>query len=146
MGEIDDQTSGLAAIAAAGLHSTATRDSNNASSGRTKTKQSKPTTRQAPMKLPPRKSKSHDLKATAAPLLGTVGVLLLVPAFWAVMVLIGWSVPGAAREDSRTMAAVMLVSWPIAICLLAAAGFFFMQLRREKERLAKSIGPRNAMP
>ncbi len=92
--------------------------------------------RKATHQRPPmRKSKTHDLKATAAPLLATVGVLLLVPAIWAALLLIGVGVPGAARDDARPMAAVMLASWPIAICLIAASVVFFKQIIREKKRL-----------
>ena len=83
-----------------------------------------------------RKSKTHDLRATAAPLLVTVGVLLLIPAVWAVLLLMGVGVPGAEREDSRPMATVMLLSWPIAICLIATSIVFFLQVMREKKRLA----------
>lgn len=85
----------------------------------------------------PRKSKTHDLKATVAPLLATVGILLLVPAVWSTLLLVGVTVPGAEREDSRPMAAVMLLSWPIALCLIAASIAFFLQVTRYKRRLKK---------
>ena len=85
-----------------------------------------------------RKSKTHDLKATAAPLLGTVGVLLLIPAFWALLLLAGVGVPGSAREDSRGMAAVMLTCWPIAICLIITAVIFFKQTIRAKKEMKQA--------
>ena len=94
--------------------------------------------RRTPSRTPPlRKSNSHDLKATAAPLLATVGGLLMVPALWSALLLIGVGVPGSGRDDARPMAAVMLVSWPIAICLIAASVVFFRQVVQEKKRLAK---------
>lgn len=86
-------------------------------------------------RLPQRKSKTHDLKATAAPLLATVGLLLLIPAFWSVLLLADVDVPGSAREDSRPMAAVMLACWPIAICLIVAAFIFFKQTIRAKKEM-----------
>lgn len=88
-------------------------------------------------RLPQRKSPSHDLKATAAPLLVTVGLLLLIPAFWSVLLLAGVGVPGSAREDSRPMAAVMLACWPIAICLIITAVVFFKQMARAKKELKR---------
>jgi len=84
-----------------------------------------------------RKSNSNDLKATIAPLLVTVGVALLIPAIWSTLLLLGIDVPGAERKDARPMAAIMLLSWPIAICLIAAAVAFFIQVVRQKQRLAK---------
>jgi len=84
-----------------------------------------------------KKPKTHDLKATVAPLLATVGVLLLIPAIWSTLLLVGITVPGAGREDSRPMAAVMLLSWPIAICLLAASSAFFVQVVRHKRQFTK---------
>lgn len=87
--------------------------------------------------LPRRKSKTHDLKATAAPLLATVGVLLLIPAVWSTLLLIGVGVPGADRQDARPMATVMLLSWPIAICLIAASSFFFVQVIRQRKQPAR---------
>lgn len=86
-----------------------------------------------------RKSKTYDLKATAAPLLATVGVLLLIPGIWSVLLLMGVGVPGSQRQDARPMAAVMLVSWPIALFLIAAAVSFFVQVSREKKQLAGNL-------
>jgi len=102
-----------------------------------KTKKKAAPARRAPMQLH-RKSKSHDLKATAAPLLATVGLLLLVPAVWSLLLLGGVAVPGSEREDSRPMAAIMLVSWPIAICLIGVSVLFFKQVMQEKKRLIKA--------
>ena len=84
-----------------------------------------------------RKSKTHDLKATVAPLLATVGVLLLIPAVWSTLLLVGITVPGADREGSQGMAAIMLLSWPIAICLLGASVAFFVQVIRYKRQVTK---------
>ncbi len=105
-----------------------------AASTKTRTK----TSARQPARVTPRttrrNAKSNDLKAVAAPLLATVGVLLLIPAMWALLLLMGVGVPGSARDDSRPMAAVMLISWPIAICLIAASVLFFNQILREKKQ------------
>ena len=100
----------------------------------TQKKSTQRSVRRSSTRLPQRKSKSLDLKATAAPLLATVGVLLLVPAFWSLLLLAGVNVPGSDREDAGQMAAIMLVSWPIAICLIVAAVFFFLQIAKEKKQ------------
>ena len=80
-----------------------------------------------PRRRPARKS---GLKATAVPLLGTVGLLLLIPAVWAVMVLMNAESSG----DDRGMAVAMLVAWPIALCLLAAAVVLFIQVAKEQKQ------------
>jgi hypothetical protein len=61
----------------------------------------------------------------------------MVPALWSALLLIGVGVPGSGRDDARPMAAVMLVSWPIAICLIAASVIFFRQVVQEKKQMAK---------
>ena len=110
-----------------------------------KKKPQRPSTRQTASrsrsKLPQRKSSTHDLKATAAPLLGTVGILLLIPALWSVLLLVGVGVPGSAREDSRPMAAIMLACWPIAICLIITAAIFFKQTIRAKKEMKQAKVP-----
>ena len=105
----------------------ATRRINTTRTTNRTTKNRKKTTR-------PRSSKANQgLKATAAPLLGTVGVLLLIPGVWAVLTLSGMNVAGSAREDAQAMAWAMLVCWPIAICLLVTAIIFFVQMLRDKK-------------
>ncbi len=138
LGEIDRGAGGSAAPLDPPKRKAAPRRSPSPKSQQLKRKTATSTGRRAPTKYPPRrKSKGHDLKATAAPLLATVGILLLVPAIWSALLLIGVGVPGAEREDSRPMAAVMLLSWPIAICLIAASTFFFIQVARQKKREAQ---------
>lgn len=94
---------------------------------------------------PVARSGSHNLKATAAPLLVTVGVLLLVPAFWSVFLLVGMKVPGWDRGDARSMAMAMLICWPLALALIAAAVVLFLQLMRDRKRpppVARARGAR----
>lgn len=80
------------------------------------------------------KKKNNELKAMAAPILMTVGVMLLMPAFWAVLVLTGAPVPMSDREDASTMAKVMLLCWPLALTLVIPAVFMFVQLGADKKR------------
>lgn len=90
----------------------------------------------APMYRPlPRKTKKNsELKAIAAPILMTVGVMLLIPAFWAVLVLTGAGVPMSDREDASSMAKVMLLCWPVALALVIPAVFMFVQISADKKR------------
>lgn len=94
----------------------------------------------APRPSPVRRvgGKHSEFKAVAAPILLTVGVMLLIPAFWAVLVLAGAGVPMSEREDAVTMAKVMLLCWPLAISLLLPALIIFGQLHARKKNLARS--------
>jgi len=65
-------------------------------------------------------------------LLATIGLLLLIPATWAVLLLVGVDVPRSHRADSRDMAVAMLACWPISLALLASAVLFFSQVRRKR--------------
>jgi len=90
----------------------------------------------------PKKKRNNmaDVKAVAIPLLATVGVMLLFPAIWAVLILRGHETLASDKPDAETMAMVMLVCWPIALILIAAAATFGWQVfvagqakKREKE-------------
>jgi hypothetical protein len=74
-----------------------------------------------------------NLKVLAPPLIALVGLMLLVPASWSVLLLLGVPVPGADRVDAPRMALAMLACWPLAVCLLASAGWFFVQERRHRQ-------------
>lgn len=60
-----------------------------------------------------------------------VGMLLLIPALWAVAVLIGLKVPMSGGSSmgvsSKGMALLMLVCWPIAVMLVGGAYFYAKQ-------------------
>lgn len=75
-----------------------------------------------------------ELKAFAVPVLFTVGTLLLIPAIWAVLYLLGAPVWAHDRPDAGTMAAAMLVCWPIAGALLAGGFIYGRQLWRRRRR------------
>lgn len=93
----------------------------------------------APRKAPPRKKKDNSLKATAVPLLGTVGVLLLWPALWGFSHITGISRSG--KDGANAMAWIMfLLATPTGAILLAAAVWFYMQIKKDKaEEAAKKI-------
>jgi len=89
----------------------------------------------ASRRMPPSKKKAGSLKATAAPILLTVGILLLGPAIWGVAILGGSkSVMGADREDAPMMAKLMQVCWPIAVVLIVSAIVIFVQVAREAKQ------------
>lgn len=78
-------------------------------------------------------AKPHaSLKATAVPLLATVGVLLLWPAMWSLMHLAGHQTEAGSRASADGMAKAMLIAWPIAFMLLGSALFLFIQVQKEK--------------
>jgi|GEM_PF-5645780 len=83
----------------------------------------------------PKRKKDNSLKATAVPILITVGCLLLVPAIWAVMILGGSETAwGAERENASSMAKIMLVCWPLALILIISALVMIVQMLRDKKR------------
>lgn len=73
-------------------------------------------------------------KATAVPLIATVGLLLLLPAIWGTMLLAGVEVWLSERRGATTMARTMLVCWPIAIALFGSAIFYAVQLFQQRRR------------
>lgn len=80
---------------------------------------------------------NEQFKALSAPVLITVGGLLLVPAIWAVLLLTGQTVWASDRPNAQLMAKVMLVCWLIAIPLMAAGFTFGVQVllaRRARQR------------
>ncbi len=79
------------------------------------------------------KTGRFNIKILAPPLLALVGLMLLVPASWSVLLLVGVPVPGADRVDAPRMALAMLACWPLAVCLVASAGWFFVQERRHRQ-------------
>ena len=76
-----------------------------------------------------RKQTDH-LKVAAVPILAIVGVLLLIPAVWAVLLLTGTPVWHHQRTGARSMAAVMLICGPIALAMFCGAAYYGTQLRR----------------
>jgi hypothetical protein len=82
-----------------------------------------------------RARKPNPVKAVAIPVLITVGLLLLIPGIWSVLLLAGVEVWNSRAPGAQRMAVVMLIaSWPMSICLLGGAALFFHQLRSEQKK------------
>ncbi len=77
------------------------------------------------------KPKGDGLKAFAVPIVLAVGLMLLAPGIWALLVLTG--AYQSEQEGATQMAMMMLISWPISFCLLAAGAVMFMQIRAGKK-------------
>ena len=80
-----------------------------------------------------RKQSSTDMKAFFTPIIITLGALLLAPAFWAVMILAGRIEVVEGDESTRTVAMIMLASWPISLFLIVSGVIFAIQVSREKK-------------
>ena len=59
----------------------------------------------------------------------TLGVLLLLPAVWATGIMLDMDIWRSDREDASSMATMMLVAWPIALAMIAAAIWCFAQVK-----------------
>jgi len=79
-----------------------------------------------------RKPANHDLKRTAIPILLTVGGLLLIPGIWAVCLMLGLEVPRHDDPQANQVALGMLITWPLSLCMIGGAIFFWMQTSGEK--------------
>lgn len=60
-----------------------------------------------------------------------LGALLLIPALWAIGILLGLPVPLAGRSHADKVAYLMLLCWPVAAILIGGALFFAKQHARE---------------
>ncbi len=76
------------------------------------------------------------MKATMAPILLTVGLIVMIPAVWGTLLLMGVSMPLSERSNANTMATFMLLCWPIAIALIVTAIILFMQVSKAKKKAA----------
>lgn len=80
----------------------------------------------------------HDilsLQAATVPVLITVGILLILLGVWGTLVLCGSDVVLSDREDAQGMAwAMVLIGYPLGLCLVAGAGYFVYDLRRRRRR------------
>ncbi len=77
----------------------------------------------------------HKLKATAIPVLITVGSLLLLLGIWGTAVLAGAEVPLHDKPGADRMATAMaLVGYPLGASLLGGAAFFYLQLKKAKAK------------
>lgn len=78
------------------------------------------------------------LKLMAVPALVGVGLLLLLPGIWSILIILDREVIGYNSDGAKTMAYAMLSSWPLALFMFAGAGFFFWQVQRMKKDQANS--------
>lgn len=81
-----------------------------------------------------RKSSAHArFRIAALPVLILVGLALGAVGTWGVAVLAGMDVVLSDRPDAERMARAMaLVCFPLALALLAGAGYFIYQIRRRR--------------
>ena len=74
-----------------------------------------------------------------------LGMLLLIPGLWAILVLVGVPVPGAGGEgmgfSGKTMAYIMLLCLPISGCLIWGAVFFNKQHQKYDAMIAPPASP-----
>jgi len=68
-----------------------------------------------------------------------IGMLLLIPAIWAVLVLAGVDVLNASAAGADRMALLMLICWPIALALIGGSFHFGKQLARQQAAYDQSV-------
>lgn len=78
--------------------------------------------------------KGDAMKATMAPILLTVGLIVLIPAIWGTLLLMGVETFGSDRSNAKTMATFMLMCWPISIALIVTAVILFLQISKAKKK------------
>ena len=94
----------------------------------------------APARLPGQRHRpapagvGSNLKAVVAPILITVGLLVLAPAVWGLLVLMGVEVFASGRDSANTMAKVMLICWPMGTALIVAGIVCLVQVQKQKSR------------
>lgn len=78
---------------------------------------------------PRRKNQNNSFKAVMVPIVATVGILLLLPAVWGTMVVLGQNVWRSDRPDAATMGKAMLICWPLSLALIGLAVIMYLQVR-----------------
>lgn len=87
----------------------------------------------APRRPAPRpRRQDSGFKAVATPVMATIGLLLLLPAAWGTLILMGVEVWNSDREGATTMAQAMLICWPLSLAMLALSVLLFLQVRAER--------------
>lgn len=76
-----------------------------------------------------------SMQAIFAPVLITFGLLTLIPAIWAVAVLMGMKVPMHDAQGASGMAKLMLICWPVSLGLLAGGIVAVVQVSKQKKKL-----------
>ncbi len=87
----------------------------------------------------PPKSKSSSTAAMGffIPIIFLFGVLTLIPAVLGVLIMMGADVPLSGREDSKTMAVVMLACWPVSLGLIAGGIWYLVQYNSARRKAAE---------
>lgn len=81
-----------------------------------------------PKQAPPPSS----LQATSIPVLITVGLLLLIPGVWALLIILGkTNIWRGDHEDARKMANLFVAGLPLGLLLISGAVYFLIQVRDE---------------
>lgn len=76
------------------------------------------------------------LRLGSVPVVGTVGLFMLALGVWGLMVRGGnTTLPMADRPNADQLAIIGLLGFPLGLCLLAGALFFFLQYRKDKRKL-----------
>jgi hypothetical protein len=78
-----------------------------------------------------------NLNAVFAPVLLTLGTITLLPAIWAVLILMGVETWMHDGQGVDTMAKIMLACWPVSLGLLAGGVMALVQVSREKTKQRK---------
>lgn len=80
---------------------------------------------------------ANSAQAVFAPVLITFGILTLLPAVWAVLILMGVKTWMHDGQDVAGMAKLMLVCWPVSLGLLAGGVYMVVQVSKEKAKQKK---------
>jgi len=76
-----------------------------------------------------------SMQAVFAPILITFGILTLIPALWAVAVLMGMKVPMHDGQGADGMAKLMLICWPVSLGLLAGGIVSIVQVSKQNKKM-----------
>ena len=80
--------------------------------------------------MPKNVAPPSSLQSTSIPVLITVGLLLLGPGVWSVLILLGKTeIPGGEREDAKKMASLFWICLPMGLLLITGALYFLVQVR-----------------
>ncbi|MBS3822132.1 MAG: hypothetical protein KGY81_10265, partial [Phycisphaerae bacterium] len=68
-----------------------------------------------------------------------IGMLLLVPAIWAVCLFAGVDVPNASAANAERMALLMLFCWPVSLALIGGSVYFNRQLTSQQAAYDQAV-------
>lgn len=85
----------------------------------------------------PMPKRGASAQAVFAPVLITFGILTLLPAIWAVLILMGVKTWMHDGQDVAGMAKLMLVCWPVSLGLLGGGIYAVVQVNKENAKQKK---------